>query len=327
MELENCKQMLIKKRGGSKRLYYIDLAKVLATFLVIFSHMYATESPERLYIYAFHMPFFFFVSGMFFKPIPIKEEIKKSFKKLIIPAFIYISIAFLIKVVFFDNPFLELLKGTFWGLITGHQIKANNIAWFFFALANVRILASIWYYKKYLCTLIILVLFSLTVILRTPFFLFAQAIVALPFYLIAYYLKDYINNESSKDRGWIRIIISIILLAGTVILTNINGRADVFGLSFGHLPYGIKFIVFYANAIIGSLLILNTALIFNKPNVIIEKTALALMTTLGFQRIPLNIYCDIFGKYSPYWYSIPGTIIIMAICVICHKPISKLFPK
>lgn len=54
-------------RPTKERVYFLDTAKVHAAFLVVFAHLFSGESPERVYIYAFHMPFFFMVSGLFHK--------------------------------------------------------------------------------------------------------------------------------------------------------------------------------------------------------------------------------------------------------------------
>lgn len=94
---------------GGGRIYYIDVAKVIATFLVVFAHMYDSASSVRLYIYSFHMPFFFFVSGLFFKPKTIREEVYNTTKKLIIPAFLYILIAGLFFMII--NNISALLSG------------------------------------------------------------------------------------------------------------------------------------------------------------------------------------------------------------------------
>ena len=299
----------------------------MATFLVVFAHMYHSDSQERLYIYAFHMPFFFFVSGLFFKPVPIIAEIKRSLKKLIIPAFIFIVLSIIIHVLFFNCSLTKQIHGSVLGLLSGKQITANNIAWFFFALANVRIIANIWYHKKFLCCILLLVIIVITWKIQTPFLFLIQSIGALPFYLFAFYSRDLITKEASKDRGWARIVISIFLFITTISLSTLNGHTGVLGLMMGDLPLGINIIVFYVNAIIGSLLILNTALLFNKPCNLIKVTASALITIVGCQRIPVNMYIAYFGVNSPYYYSVPFSIIIMAICVLLHKPISKLFPK
>jgi len=52
------------------RIDYLDIAKGIGIILVYIGHCYIGERTQTLsnviyWIYSFHMPFFFFVSGMF----------------------------------------------------------------------------------------------------------------------------------------------------------------------------------------------------------------------------------------------------------------------
>ena len=53
----------------TQRINWIDWAKVFAIYLVILGHHISKdvegESLVKNFIYAFHMPFFFFISGLF----------------------------------------------------------------------------------------------------------------------------------------------------------------------------------------------------------------------------------------------------------------------
>ena len=51
----------------------IDIAKGIGIFLVVLGHFTVFASPLYHYIYLFHMPLFFFISGMFAKPTSIKN--------------------------------------------------------------------------------------------------------------------------------------------------------------------------------------------------------------------------------------------------------------
>ena len=66
-----------------------DVLKGIAIILVIIGH--CDFGPFRAFIYSFHMPLFFFVTGYFLKKRPLRQEIYLSTKRLIIP---YIFTAF-----------------------------------------------------------------------------------------------------------------------------------------------------------------------------------------------------------------------------------------
>ena len=57
-------------RGPSGRVSWIDAVKGLGIALIVLGHIASVETPSTLYlyIYAFHVPLFFFVSGLTLKP-------------------------------------------------------------------------------------------------------------------------------------------------------------------------------------------------------------------------------------------------------------------
>lgn len=78
-----------------KRLTWIDLTKGLLMIFVVMGH-YPGELtfPLSKYIYWFHMPAFFIMSGLFFKPLlekgTMSQGIKKRFMQLIIPYLFFV---------------------------------------------------------------------------------------------------------------------------------------------------------------------------------------------------------------------------------------------
>ncbi len=68
----------------------IDIAKGFALFLVVLGHVVTMHHTIFRWIYAFHMPAFFFLSGMTFRPEKYKtclDYIKKRGRTLILPYF------------------------------------------------------------------------------------------------------------------------------------------------------------------------------------------------------------------------------------------------
>lgn len=76
--------------NNQQRINWIDWSKVFAIYLVVLGHLVQRTGIELYifyFIYLFHMPFFFFISGYLFK---VREETFKqffanSFKLLVIP--------------------------------------------------------------------------------------------------------------------------------------------------------------------------------------------------------------------------------------------------
>ena len=69
----------------SNRIEWIDLCKAIGIFLVVFTHR-DTTVVSSVYIFGFHMPLFFFLSGVVFnyEKYTIKSFSKSRFNGLII---------------------------------------------------------------------------------------------------------------------------------------------------------------------------------------------------------------------------------------------------
>lgn len=70
-----------------KRILWIDYAKSICIYLVLLGHAHAFQ-PVTDFIYTFHMPLFFFLSGCLFsfeKHPNFKEFAIKRFKGLMVP--------------------------------------------------------------------------------------------------------------------------------------------------------------------------------------------------------------------------------------------------
>ena len=85
-----------------KRIQYIDGIKAFAMILVILGHcqwLSALPSSFGRFIYSFHMPLFFIISGFFIKPISIRDGLKKYGVLYLKPYFFTCIFVLLIDVV------------------------------------------------------------------------------------------------------------------------------------------------------------------------------------------------------------------------------------
>jgi len=122
----------------------IDIAKGLAILLVVFGHLVARADPAgvgwyeplRRAVYAFHMPFFFYLSGLVFALRP--GFVARRAQRLLIPFFALGILTILAKyaaarVMFVDNPpenFGTALSNLLWHT----QASAALSIWFLFVL-------------------------------------------------------------------------------------------------------------------------------------------------------------------------------------------------
>ena len=72
----------------NQRIQWLDTAKCIGIFLVILGHLevktYGFFSPVE-WVYSFHMPLFFWLSGLTHKPCTFKDNLKKSLRQLAVP--------------------------------------------------------------------------------------------------------------------------------------------------------------------------------------------------------------------------------------------------
>src|SRR5579859_1896157 len=74
----------------TKRIHWIDICRGIGIILVLYGHLFVSDKNNYL-IFAFHMPLFFFISGLVFKPsaLPLKQITVKYFRQLLVPYYIF----------------------------------------------------------------------------------------------------------------------------------------------------------------------------------------------------------------------------------------------
>ena len=133
----------------TKRIHiqWIDISKIIGIYIVILGHILNSDKPIEgelnTMIYAFHMPFFFFVSGVLFstKNQTLWEFCKSKFKSIIIPYFLLNIVCLLLYIPKYiytrDFPTHDLLT-----LCDGHMGTAfSGPSWFLICLFYVMLLA------------------------------------------------------------------------------------------------------------------------------------------------------------------------------------------
>lgn len=88
----------------SSRLDFMDAAKCIGILLVVLGHCTTFPSEGLLhriptFIYSFHMPLFFIISGFFLKPLPLKDSCCKYLKIYIKPNLVVTAIVMLTLII------------------------------------------------------------------------------------------------------------------------------------------------------------------------------------------------------------------------------------
>lgn len=300
-------------------IYYLDVAKIMVVFLVVFCHSYGHKTDFSTYIYSFHMPFFFVVGGIFHK-YNGHVQFKKYYKQLIIPAFFYIILAVLVKFILNiigGSDYYLSLKIDIYSIIAStwkSRGLPNVECWFLFAYFWSKVLFDIIKKINNLVFIIFIIGTSIIIIyyLRLPLFI-GQGIMGLPLYLFGHHMSSYYKEHLNKSFK----VILIPLLVLWLFLVNTNGRVSMYGINFGGFYDGLNVLVFYITALLGTHIIFILSSLYNKHHVFIYEINKSLIGILGGQRIWIIIMTFLFN-YSNNGHIIESLFGSLLIILLCH---------
>jgi fucose 4-O-acetylase-like acetyltransferase len=188
--------------GTNRRIDFLDIAKGIGIILVVMGHYVPHSTEPRLlfnWIYSFHMPLFFFISGLLFTDKPANRGGYKSFtirkiRSLIVPYILFSIIQFILNIIEKEPVGIKgaLLHG--WG---------TNPLWFIaclfeMELAHYFILNSRKWRYPIIAMLIVLFLYKITYNGWLPYNT-SELPYFYSYFLLAYLLRDkFINMEKWK---------------------------------------------------------------------------------------------------------------------------------
>lgn len=319
----------------------LDYLKVLGIFLVILGHINLENQFLKNWIYSFHVPLFFIISGfLHHQSSSFKEFIVKSFKTLIIPYFcfylIYWFLEFPIKQCsnFLEFSKEDLVIKPFFGMLlmegsnTNFSRMIDMPLWFIACLFWVKM---IFYFllknKNYLLISILISLLTAYFFNRNNIIIFSidSAFVVVLFYAFGYFFKQLIEKQNfvlSKTKNF---LIFSLLIIFSLFLTSINGFVDTNRMNFGNFVF-----IYFFNALI---LFLSFYFFFKSFNSIsnlvssISKSTLTILAIHYFFNYLLNKI--FFNIPKADFISIPISIFIsffsLLFSYIFHLIIEKYF--
>lgn len=240
-----------------KREKSIDILKGIGILLVILGHI-QNYIPKNLliYIYSFHMPLFFYISGFLYKEeyeknLSIKEYAKKRFKQLIYP-YITLSLINLIWLIIKEHSIEQIIKFILSFGYSNYIFDKNYVGavWFLLCLFNVEmiyfIISKKFKIKRQIIIIILYIIgiiFSKFMIYRLPFWL-DIALFGILFYHLGFMIKNRKEyNYTLIKKTFLLIIFIIVSIIGIVLnykycySEKFLGRIDMLYLHFGNIFY------------------------------------------------------------------------------------------
>ena len=217
----------MKKSMNKKRLPYIDYIKAIGIILVIIGHINFANADCKTWIYSFHMPLFFFASGLV---VNVKKKRDKDIElhflyskigNLLYPYFVWAIIYAPLSI----KNLLKILYGSYESII---KAKSLSSLWFlpvmfltvcFFELfvyiqKKTKIQSNLFY------SMIIIITFMIGLILPNLEFGYPMGIdvvfTSLGFYSIGHFIRPAIDYVRKKEKKYIILPIVCII---TFVLT------------------------------------------------------------------------------------------------------------
>lgn len=232
------------KKQQKQRVEFVDIAKGIAIVAMVMGHTYR-GGDLKLFIYAFHIPLFFFISGLFFNPHKF-ESVKAFFlhkaKTLLLPYVTFYLISYLYW-AFVErhmranslavNVFTPIV-GLFYGTDYKEYMVPNGALWFLTCLFSAEtllyILCNIFRKQLYqvLCVLVFAVIgyvISIVSFPKLPLSINASFF-AIFFIYLGYMLKDTLKFISQLNR-FLLFFIGVVLLIIMKVMANFNGMIDM----------------------------------------------------------------------------------------------------
>lgn len=248
-----------------ERVQWVDIAKGFGILTVVLGHL---KTPDFLFwfIYAFHMPLFVLLSGMFFN----KKKVFKNISRLLIchlsmgliTSAVYTAVKQYSIVWFFKNIVNILLGGS----APDFRLDNAPALWFFTSLAVIELLAllksrlesklnAMKYLFAPICLLLALILAKCGLNKYIPFNV-VPALFLFPFYNIGIVINSSQMAKSSLKRlqnnnPAINILVCILFAGITFAISHFNGLVNIY-----RSDYGMSIVLYYFGSMAGSAMVI-----------------------------------------------------------------------
>ncbi len=321
-----------------KRIVWIDQLRAVAFYFVILGHM-SISGILKNWVYSFHMPLFFFISGLNLNiekiyKTPFTEYFSRLFKRMVVPYLWLQMLSFLLRQAsaFINQrevPVPKLLLGI---LVSNNNLVSSPSNPLYYILLLFAVQLMLWFLIKIMKANkerigVFLFVFSLLSVFteRISLPLHVNVIpMGMLLVFIGRVLMDfYMNNREKIEKlnKAFYLLICVFLFAVGFLLSKINGRISIHG-NF----YGRDFIMAIISAVATSSAI--TMVIMILPNSrFLNFVGKNTLFYLGVHKPLLLVMENLAGEYENHWaFILFGSIFCFLILAPFALIVNKYFP-
>lgn len=317
----------------------LDIAKFIGLFLMVLCHIPMAMGEFHQVVYSFHMPLFFFVSGLLFNPD--KFNLYKGWRTLLLPYLIFNIVIIVLNAglsyMLHSFTWKEVIQGLK-GICIGSSVRQlgwylpSGPSWFLTALFLVKISAKyilrLKNWLKVIC-IVIPIVFVLEFRQQWGWSLWSldSAVLGSIFFYLAYFAKKFFMQLLSTDKS----LYLLLPLAPITAISYLNGQADMYSCTWGN-----HFLLWLLFASCGSLCVI---LIARVLDIVVSPSSKAISIIMDGSMflICMNIwlidyislaYRIISHDTNPLtWYIKLGiTIFVFAIVYVATPILCRYFP-
>lgn len=315
---------LIEKR---QRFYWLDVAKSVGIFCIVLGHFRISTFAYK-FLWTFHVPLFFFISGWLFKVSSTPVFLKKLSFRLILP-YVYIYLLTVVITIFQKSDFngqhiIRMVLGMFWGT---HSYRGfiNSALWFLPGLITVQVL---YFFGVRKSKLVYGILLGISIYFYQKgylnlFFSFDLSLLGLNYFVIGVLVKKHKCIEFALSRPFMAAAFFLCCLAGTVAFAQ-----------HGNVWYGGRlYLISLLGGMTGITMILMFSLLVervSKPTAFVQYVSGSTLTIFcfhGFSNRFAKAIVDIFALQSAMVNVLLATAVSIFLLLPIHWLIVRFVPE
>ena len=314
--MNQIKEDIILGKRGNERLVWVDWAKALAIVMMVLGHGTAPAIIIK-YVYAFHMPAFFIISGYLYRPKSFHKVLKSFGIPILVFGFINYLFSFYVNLRAEGDSMLSfktllLIPLSFPGF------------WFIRTLFLARVISGDIIKKKYdlfipilaVLSILTIICIEIGVINDLPRWLF-DLVHSYPFFVIGFLMKKY--KYSITQKPFLLIIETLFFLVVPCLFNKFD---------LGEHQFGPSYFIFMSLSVSSSLLFFNVCSILPQYK-IVALLSEGTLVVLGVHRICMRCFYQLY-KYLPLeWILSLATVTILSwqLIILCKKKFPILMGK